>query len=578
MKRGAVDAGKAIEDIRSGMDDAALMQKYGISIENLERLFTILLGNEMPDRTTADNSVTATEPNADVHLAVNHHNGETGQRLVRPDREHKRVLAIGEDGGFVDLLHRLLTQRDIHVSRSTDEIPGVQDVVRMSPDLVLLDLGSSETHPHDLMRRVKLVDNCIPLVLVTDREDHGTAAATESEGIYEVVEKSASEQALLRVILRGLEYSELSRFKRDHVKVMQDALQKETMEIARTKDFLNGILNSSTLVSVILTDLDQNVLFWNTGAENIFGYKAHEIVGTKITRLYPADSLTTETVDQLRSMVQRGGETVQGKMNQLSKDGRVLTMSLAVSPMLDGLGKVQGILGIGLDVTEEVRQQEEIVRLLSQVKKTREASIFTLAKLAESRDEETGLHLNRIQEYCRVLCRGLSELTRYRDEVTPDFSDDLYHACVLHDIGKVAVPDAILMSSEKFGPKEREIMERHPLVGGRALEEAVERLGEKSLLTVGMEVAYYHHEHWDGAGYPFGLKGPQIPLSARIVAVADVYDALTAERRYKRTFSHEETCTFIVEKKGTQFDPDVVEVFQDLAGEFRNIRNTFTAT
>jgi putative two-component system response regulator len=105
------------------------------------------------------------------------------------------------------------------------------------------------------------------------------------------------------------------------------------------------------------------------------------------------------------------------------------------------------------------------------------------------------------------LCEGLAESPRFQDVVTQRFADDLYQSCVLHDIGKVAIPDSILLSCEKFGPEERKIMERHPVVGGRALEEAVKILGEASFLTVGMEVAYYHHEHWDGSGYPFGLKG-----------------------------------------------------------------------
>ncbi len=492
--------------------------------------------------------------------------------------DRKRVLAISDDRGFLSVLHDLLVKQGIRVVEYTEHIPRIKDLGRISPHLVVLDLGLSEMNADDVLGEIKLVDDCIPVILMVDRSFQSTALTAEGVNVYDVVEKPVREQALLRVVMRGLEHGELARFKRNHLKMMEDAVQEKTLEILRTKDFLKGILNSSTLVSVVLTDLDQNVLFWNTGAENIFGYKADEIVGRKITRLYPADSLTTETVDQLRNTVQRGGGTVQGKMKQLAKDGRVLTVALAISPMVDALGEIQGILGVGLDVTEEVRQQEEIIRLLAQVKKTQEVSIFTLAKLAESRDEETGFHLYRIQQYCRLLCNGLARLPYYRDVVTPCFTEDLYQSCVLHDIGKVAIPDSILMSKEKFGPEEREIMERHPVVGGRALEEAVERLGERSFLTVGMEVAYYHHEHWDGSGYPFGLRGTEIPLSARIVAVADVYDALTAGRRYKTTFSHDETCKLIIENKGRQFDPDVVEVFQELAGEFCNIRNTFKVT
>jgi response regulator RpfG family c-di-GMP phosphodiesterase len=275
-------------------------------------------------------------------------------------------------------------------------------------------------------------------------------------------------------------------------------------------------------------------------------------------------------------MVKEKQGTVLGKMEQLAKDGRLLTMSLALSPMLDRAGELQGILGIGLDVTEEVRQHKEILRLLTQVKKTQDVSVFALAKLAESRDEETGLHLIRIQKYCRTLSEALAGQERFKDVVTRDFIDDLYQSCVLHDIGKVAIPDSVLLSHDPFSAEELEIMKKHPIVGGRALEEAVKVLGEKSFLTTGMEVAYYHHERWDGTGYPFGLKGEAIPLSARIVALADVYDALTSERRYKRAFTHEESRRMIRQGKGTHFDPDLVDVFQEVEREFQNIRSSFS--
>jgi response regulator RpfG family c-di-GMP phosphodiesterase len=145
---------------------------------------------------------------------------------------------------------------------------------------------------------------------------------------------------------------------------------------------------------------------------------------------------------------------------------------------------------------------------------------------------------------------------------------------VLHDIGKVAIPDAILFNPRKFGMDEYEIMKQHAIYGGRALEEAAhEADAGESYLTMGKDVAYYHHEHWDGSGYPFGLRGRDIPFAARIVAVADVYDALTTERRYKNAYSHDEACEIIVKEKGRKFDPDLVEVFLEVEEEFGRIRD-----
>jgi PAS domain S-box-containing protein len=392
-------------------------------------------------------------------------------------------------------------------------------------------------------------------------------------------EELVQEIRALRRKIRDLENQIASTFiAGKHAEGPQPATEfgRKFLEAIRTKDFLQGILDSSTLVSIVLTDLDQNVLFWNTGAQNIFGYSSNEMIGSKITRLYPRDSLTAETVEQLRTMVRTKSGAVHGKMQQLTKDGRKLIISLALSPMIDADGEVQGILGVGLDVTEEIRQQEEILKLLDQVQTTQDVAVFSLAKLAESRDAETGSHLIRIQKYCRTLCNQLSQMPQYTDIVTDLFITDLIRSAVLHDIGKVAIPDSILLSHELFTVTEREIMKRHTLLGGKALEEAVIMLGEKSFLSLGMEVAYYHHEKWDGTGYPYGLKGEEIPLSARIVSLVDVYDALTSERRYKRPFSHEEASLIIHQGRAIHFDPGLVDAFSDVQQEFQIIRDAIS--
>jgi len=215
--------------------------------------------------------------------------------------------------------------------------------------------------------------------------------------------------------------------------------------------------------------------------------------------------------------------------------------------------------------TKELARANEFLRHLQG------CSIFALAKLAESRDGETGDHLRRLQAYCLVLCSRLSVSGQYRDIMTERFIEDLVQCSVLHDIGKVAIPDSILFNPQKFGSEEYEIMKQHALYGGKALEEASLEIGDESYLSLGKDVAYYHHEHWDGSGYPFGLKGHQIPLAARIVAVADVYDALTTERRYKHAFSHKEAVAFIVDARGKQFDPVIVDAFVEVEEDFRRI-------
>jgi response regulator RpfG family c-di-GMP phosphodiesterase len=195
-----------------------------------------------------------------------------------------------------------------------------------------------------------------------------------------------------------------------------------------------------------------------------------------------------------------------------------------------------------------------------------------LAKLAEFRDDNTGRHLERIREYVKIIAISLSCLPHYADYITPAYVDDIYHSSILHDIGKVGIPDAILLKPGRLTAEEFDIIKQHTILGGNALSAVDAELEEQSFLTLGKEIAYYHHESWDGGGYPKGLKGDEIPLSARIVALADVYDALTSKRTYKKAFPHAKTALMIINEKGKKFDPQIIDAFEANLNQFDNIR------
>jgi putative two-component system response regulator len=207
------------------------------------------------------------------------------------------------------------------------------------------------------------------------------------------------------------------------------------------------------------------------------------------------------------------------------------------------------------------RLESHIQDRTNQLSVTQQVTVFSLAKLSESRDTETGTHLERIRAYTREIALELAAWGRHPEATTEGFAEQLYQSSPLHDIGKVGIPDRILLKPAKLSGTEWEIMKTHTVIGGDTLKAADLEAGRDSFLAMGRDIAYFHHERWDGQGYPTGLAGEQIPLAARIVAVSDVYDALTSRRPYKEPLSHEVSKKIIVDGRGTLFDPDIVDAF-----------------
>ncbi len=219
--------------------------------------------------------------------------------------------------------------------------------------------------------------------------------------------------------------------------------------------------------------------------------------------------------------------------------------------------------------TTSLRQTENLVR-------TRDAVIFGLAKLADSRDPETGDHLERIALHSATLAAALRHHPKFGREVTPTFVKLIRTSSALHDIGKVGIEDGILRKAGQLTRAERARMQFHTTIGGDCLREIEQRLGSSNFLQMARAIAIAHHERWDGAGYPNGLKGEEIPLAARIVAIVDVYDALASKRVYKPPFPHEECVAIIRSQAGKHFDPDLVDVWLSIESEFREVNDRFT--
>ncbi|MCC6580216.1 MAG: response regulator [Phycisphaeraceae bacterium] len=192
---------------------------------------------------------------------------------------------------------------------------------------------------------------------------------------------------------------------------------------------------------------------------------------------------------------------------------------------------------------------------------TRDVAIFAMAKLAESRDVETGAHLERVRSYCDILTHRLMLMRAFPDVIDDEFLRLIVQTSPLHDIGKVGIPDSVLLKPGRLSDREFEIMKTHTTLGAATLGAALTMFPGARFLQMARDIAATHHEHFDGAGYPAGLIGQAIPLPGRIVAVADVYDALTSKRVYKNSYSHEVAHSILVSETGSHFDPIIVEAF-----------------
>lgn len=236
-----------------------------------------------------------------------------------------------------------------------------------------------------------------------------------------------------------------------------------------------------------------------------------------------------------------------------------------------GLSGESILIAIAAPVSTAV---EALVQRLDR-SRAQEATLLAMARIADMRDNETGKHLSRVSHYSVLIAEGMRDDGYCSDQITSEFLADLFRCAPLHDLGKVAIPDAILLKAGRLSPMEWELMKTHPSVGALILDQLMEENQVLEFVAMGRDIALCHHEKWDGTGYPQGLAAEDIPLSARIVAVADIYDALTSERSYKSAWSHGEALEYLRGLVGTHLDPRVLSAFLDREDRIDAIRIRF---
>jgi PAS domain S-box-containing protein len=319
---------------------------------------------------------------------------------------------------------------------------------------------------------------------------------------------------------------------------------------------------------VLLVDREAKILMANPRFYEIIGSTEEQVKSSFMHLVHTSDANLVERMFT-RLPIEQMVKDLQFRI--VNKRGKVFDVECNAKCIY----KEYQLVGFQLvirDITVRKKLERDLLESYKKVQSARNATILGLAKLAEYRDADTGAHLERIREYCKVLAEELARKPEYSGYITPEYIDDIYNSSILHDIGKVGIPDSILLKPAKLTADEFDVVKRHSALGGEALKAVESKIEGQSFLTLGKEIAFYHHEKWDGTGYPKGLKGTEIPLSARIVALADVYDALTSKRVYKEAIAHEEARKIIIESRGTHFAPDVVDAFLENEAEFRRIR------
>ena len=299
-----------------------------------------------------------------------------------------------------------------------------------------------------------------------------------------------------------------------------------------------------------------------------------EMDGYEVCRQLKANPDTKDIpVIFLTAKSQEGDETMGFELGAVDYITKPIT-----PPIL--MARVHTHLALG-DARKNLAQQNVILEQQVEERTRRlyslqDAIIISMASLAETRDNETGYHIRRTQQYVRELASYLRELPKFTEQIDDRFITTVFKTAPLHDIGKVGVPDSILLKPGRLTPEEFEIMKMHTVYGKDTLIAAEKSMEDpEDFLLLAKEIAHCHHEKWDGSGYPRGLRATEIPLSARLMAVADVYDALITKRVYKEPMPHEEAVAIIKEGRGSHFDPEVVDAFLEIQPTFKEIAQKF---
>jgi len=383
--------------------------------------------------------------------------------------------------------------------------------------------------------------------------------AVQSMDDLQVQLKSLSSQKNIRDI-----HHDLVNYTDNLEQLIEKRMAEQTTSELKFRDLYNNLLDLAVLI-----DRDGVIKMINQHSMSIIGLSPEELIGSNIREFLRSEDIEVDVLGEIAYGIDKG-QDLQSMQLQIRKTDNIL-IDVEISGnrvVVEENYTFFQLIFRDISITKNMeRQILESERLIDT---SRQTAIFGLAKLAECRDDETGAHLDRIRKYTNILTKELKNSDSLANVITRSFTEDIFCSSILHDIGKVGIPDSILLKPGKLTEDEYRIMKNHCIYGCNTLKEAELGPEKISFLQMGQDIAHYHHERWDGSGYPDGLSGNDIPLPARIVALADVYDALTTSRVYKQAFSHELSKEIIERERGKQFDPFIVDAFLNSEKEFKD--------
>lgn len=326
------------------------------------------------------------------------------------------------------------------------------------------------------------------------------------------------------------------------------------------------LLYESLADDVVLVSPQGAILQANASFQHHFGNLA---AGSLLDSVGGQDRNRLGTI--LEDVVERQKPVHACQLTFLTQTGTPMETEIS-GVLLRRAEKVLGAQFVIRDIGVRKELEGMLIESLKKVRQTENAAILALAKLSEYRDITHANHLERIREYCRLLALELSRRTEFEDEIDSVYIQNLYQGAILHDIGKVAIADEILLKTETLTEQEQTIFRNHTVTGGDVIKAMEKEAGGSGFLSLAKSIAYFHHEHWDGGGYPYGLQGTEIPLAARIMALADAYEELTSAVDLSHAIDHQQAVASIMHNAGSQFDPAIVEAFVVTQEAFDQIR------